>query len=79
MKNRKQNERLLTLKEVCEILGICEETFTRVLRRKLRFPVVKIGLRKVGVVPSDLRRWLKNHTKTGPASIGPDRNKGRHQ
>jgi excisionase family DNA binding protein len=53
-------ERLLTLREVAEILRASPTTL-RIWASKRKIPVIKVG-RMVRVSPKELESWLRNHT-----------------
>lgn len=53
-------ERLLTLREVAEILRASPTTL-RIWASKRKIPIIKVG-RMVRVSPKELENWLKNHT-----------------
>ncbi len=57
-------EKLLTLEEVAEILGISSSTAkTWASRRK--FPVVKVG-RLIRISPKALQEWIERKTEIDP-------------
>jgi excisionase family DNA binding protein len=56
-KNQAEIERLLTIDEACEVLNISRTTFNR-MKKKGQIKIVKIGPRRLGVKPEELRRYI---------------------
>jgi excisionase family DNA binding protein len=64
-------ERLLTLREVAEILRASPTTL-RIWASKRKIPVIKVG-RMVRVSPKELEKWLKDRTLKESNSHTPDK------
>ena len=57
----RQIEKLLTLEEVAEILGISEST-AKIWASRRMFPVVKVG-RLIRISPYALQEWIERNTE----------------
>ena len=55
-------ERLLTIREVAQLLHTCEKTVRRLVARKA-LPCVRVGA-AVRFLPSDVFRWLQARKET---------------
>ena len=68
-------ERLLTLREVAQILRASPTTL-RIWASKKKIPIIKVG-RLVRVSPKALEDWLQARTFEGPILPRPERRKAR--
>jgi excisionase family DNA binding protein len=53
-------DRLLSINEVCDLLGICNKTWHN-LKKKYEIPYIKLGNRIVRVKESDLNDFIEQN------------------